>query len=85
MKMARYDSREESPTHGEVNEFFMGDYDPILVQVPPLVYHGIKCVGTHEAIVINCPTEVYIYDDPDEFRIDPHANKIPCDWARKDE
>ena len=41
-------------------------------------------MGTHEAIVINCPTEAYIYDDPDEFRIDPHANEIPHDWARKD-
>jgi dTDP-4-dehydrorhamnose 3,5-epimerase len=37
-----------------------------------------------EALVINIPTEVYRYDDPDEFRVHPHDNEIPYDWARKD-
>jgi dTDP-4-dehydrorhamnose 3,5-epimerase len=27
---------------------------------------------------------VYRYDDPDEFRVHPHENEIPYDWARKD-
>jgi len=84
MKVVLYDAREDSPTVGDVNEFFMGEHNPILVQIPPLVYHGFKCVSDHEAIVINCPTEVYNYDDPDEFRVDPHDNDIPYDWARKD-
>src|SRR3990170_5785700 len=34
MKVVLYDSREGSPTRGEVNEFFMGDHNPILVQIP---------------------------------------------------
>jgi dTDP-4-dehydrorhamnose 3,5-epimerase len=84
MKVVLYDPREGSPTRGEVNEFFMGDHNPILLQIPNLVYHGFKCVGTEEAIVINCPTEVYVYNEPDEFRIDPHKNDIPYDWGRKD-
>ena len=84
MKVVLYDSREDSPTRGEVNEFFLGDHNPILVQIPPLVYHGFKCVGDYEAIVVNCPTEVYVYDDPDEYRVDPHDNDIPYDWSRKD-
>lgn len=84
MKIVLYDSREDSPTHGEVNEFFLGVHSPRLLQIPPLVYHGFKCISDREAIVINCPTEVYNYADPDEYRVDPHDNDIPYDWARKD-
>ncbi|RME02127.1 MAG: dTDP-4-dehydrorhamnose 3,5-epimerase, partial [Deltaproteobacteria bacterium] len=53
-------------------------------QIPPLVYHGFKCIGETEGIVINCATEVYRPEDPDEFRIDPHDNDIPYTWTRKD-
>ncbi len=84
MKVVLYDSREDSPTKGEVNEFFMGDHNPILLQIPPLVYHGFKCVSDHEAIVINTPTELYNYNEPDEYRVDPHNNDFPYDWNRKD-
>ena len=84
MKVVLFDSREDSPTQGEVDEFFMGEYRPILLQIPPLVYHGFKCVGDYEAIVINTVTEVYDYNNPDEFRVDPHDSDIPYDWARKD-
>ncbi|MDA8233300.1 MAG: dTDP-4-dehydrorhamnose 3,5-epimerase family protein [Clostridia bacterium] len=84
MKVVLYDSREDSPTMGEVNEFFMGEHNPILLQIPPYVFHGFKCVSETEAIVINSPTEVYNYQQPDEFRVHPHDNDIPYDWGRKD-
>jgi len=84
MKVVLYDGREGSSTHKEINEFFMGEHNPILLQIPPLVFHGFKCMSEREAIVINCPTEVYSYQDPDEYRVDPHGGEIPYDWARKD-
>jgi len=84
MKVVLYDSREDSPTQGRINEFFIGAHNPLLVQIPPLVYHGFKCVSDHEAIIINCPTELYNYQNPDEFRIDPASSEIPYDWQRKD-
>ena len=84
MKVVLYDSRENSPTKGHVNEYFMGDHNPILLQIPPYVYHGFKCVSETEAIVVNCPTEVYNYQEPDEYRLHPHDNDIPYDWSRKD-
>lgn len=84
MKVVLYDSREDSPTHGEIGEFYLGDHQPILLQIPPMVYHGFKCISDHEAMVVNCTTEVYDYKTPDEFRVDPHDNDIPYDWSRKD-
>lgn len=84
MKVVLYDGREESSTYGEINEFFMGDYHSILLQIPCRVYHGFKCISEQEALVINIPTEIYDYADPDEYRVDPHQNEIPYDWSRKD-
>jgi dTDP-4-dehydrorhamnose 3,5-epimerase len=84
IKLVLYDNRDDSPTKGEINEFFLGEHNPMLVQIPNLVLHGFKCVSQDEAICINCPTEVYNYDRPDEFRVDPHKNEIPYSWERKD-
>ena len=44
MKIVLFDDREDSPTKGEVNEFFVGDFNPILVRIPKHVYHGFKCI-----------------------------------------
>ena len=84
MKVVLYDQREGSPTHGLINEFFMGEKNPILVTIPPGVVHGMKGIGTEPAMLVNVPTEVYRYDKPDEYRIDPHKNDIPYNWDRND-
>jgi dTDP-4-dehydrorhamnose 3,5-epimerase len=84
IKLVLFDNRVDSPTKGEINEFFLGEHNPMLVKIPPLVLHGFKCVSEQEAICINVPTELYNYNQPDEFRVDPHKNDIPYDWERKD-
>jgi dTDP-4-dehydrorhamnose 3,5-epimerase len=83
VKLVLVDTRAGSPTEGVVNEFFIGVQNATLVQVPNLVYHGWKCISTEPAVVVNVATELYRYDDPDEFRIAPHGT-LPYDWARKD-
>jgi len=84
MKVVLYDSRDGSPTKGEVNEFFLGEHRPILLRIPPLVYHGFKTVSMEEALLINVSTQTYQHGAPDEYRIPPHENDIPYNWARKD-
>lgn len=84
IKLVLYDSRKNSKTFQEVNEFFLGVHNPILVQVPTWVYHGFKGVSTEDAVVINVPTEPYRYAQPDEFRVPAHSQDIPYDWSRKD-
>jgi dTDP-4-dehydrorhamnose 3,5-epimerase len=83
-KVVLYDRREGSPTHGEVNEFFMGEQNPILLVIPPGVLHGMKGAGTEPAYLVNVPTEHYVYGEPDEFRVPPHGSEVPYDWSRKD-
>ncbi len=83
-KLVLFDSRDGSATKGEVNEFFPCDDRRMLVQIPAGVYHGFKNIGQDELLVLNIPTEVYNYDQPDEYRIDPHSSDIPYDWSRRD-
>ncbi len=84
MKVVLYDAREDSPTYEEVNEFFLGEHNFKLIQIPKMVYHGFKCIGAEEAIVINIPTETYDYKNPDEYRVDPYKNDIPYNWRLKE-
>jgi dTDP-4-dehydrorhamnose 3,5-epimerase len=83
VKLVLVDTREDSPTRGTVNEFFIGSLNPMLVRVPNLVYHGWKCIGTEPSLVVNVPTEPYHHADPDEYRVAPHG-VLSYDWTRKD-
>ena len=83
-KLVLYDTREDSPTCGVVQEMFIGELNPKLVKIPPLVLHGMKGVGDKEAYFINCPTELYDYNKPDEYRVDPCDRTIPYDWGIKE-
>ncbi|MFH1856638.1 MAG: dTDP-4-dehydrorhamnose 3,5-epimerase family protein [Candidatus Omnitrophota bacterium] len=84
IKVVLYDSRKDSSTCGEVNEFFIGIHNPVLIKVPPFVFHGFKGISTEESVIVNIPTQPYNYKTPDEFRVDAHKNDIPYDWNRKD-
>jgi dTDP-4-dehydrorhamnose 3,5-epimerase len=83
VKLVLVDTRVGSPTEGTVNEFFIGVHNPMLVQVPNLVYHGWKCIGPEPSLVLNVPNEMYQRDEPDEYRLEPHGS-LPYDWTRKD-
>jgi dTDP-4-dehydrorhamnose 3,5-epimerase len=83
MKVALYDSRKGSPTHKEINEFFIGERNPTLISVPPLVYHGFKAIGTESAFFLSIPTLPYNYGEPDEYRLPPDSEEIPYDWILK--
>jgi len=81
-KLVLYDGRGSSKTNGEINEFTIGEKNPLLVKVPPEVWHGFKAIG-ETAVVVNVPTELYNYKNPDEHRLPPDTDKIPYDWKLK--
>ncbi len=83
VKLVLVDTRPASSTEGVVNEFFIGTLNPLLVQVPNLVYHGWRCISEELSLVVNVPTEPYRRDDPDEYRVEAHG-VLPYDWSRKD-
>lgn len=79
IKFVLFDDRPESPTRGEIQEFFISPENYMLVTVPPLIWNGFKCVGTKTAIVANCAT---IPHSPGELERRPASDQgIPYDWA----
>ena len=80
IKVPLYDRRPESPTHGEINEFFIGDENRIVVKIPRGVLHGFKNIGLTPCILVNFPTMPYDLRDPDELRIPHDDPSIPYSW-----
>lgn len=83
-KVVLYDAREKSKTHREVNEFILSLENPMMVKIPPYVFHGFTAEGDQDAMILNLPTEPYHYQAPDEYRESPFSEKIPYDWGLVD-
>jgi len=83
LRLGLYDSRRGSKTKGEIQEMMLADGDPILLQIPPGIYHGWENMGKEEAIVISMPDFLYNYKEPDEVKLDPFKNNIPFKWHAK--
>ena len=79
MKIVIVDTREGSPTKGEVNEFVLGDENFGIVTIPPQVLHAFKSL-VGESMVINVINQEYNHQEPDEVRID---NKY-YDWDKEE-
>ena len=79
VKLVLYDGREGSPTHGTLQELFIGDSNYVLVRIPPMVWNGVKGLGQQPAIIANCASHPH---DPQEIsRLDPFSPAIPYDWS----
>lgn len=83
VKVALYDAREGSPTHGQVDEFFLGEQNPLLLKIPPGVFHGYKTIGAEPSLLVNFPTHTYNRASPDEYRAPWDSPDIPYDWSLK--
>lgn len=81
--IALYDGREGSPTKGEVMDFVVDEDEPLLIRIPPEVYHGYKALGERPAYIVNTPTKPYNHENPDEQKLPADTKKIAYDWSKK--
>lgn len=78
-----YDLREDSPTKGETNVFYMGEDNPLVVVIPQGVAHGYRVLGNEPACIVYFTTESYDPKNPDEKRLDWNDPVIGFDWTTK--
>jgi dTDP-4-dehydrorhamnose 3,5-epimerase len=83
IKVALFDAREDSPTQGQVEEFFLGEGNDIVLRIPRGVMHGYKTVGTEPSLLLNFPSEPYDGQEPDEYRLPWNSDRIPYNWDIK--
>jgi dTDP-4-dehydrorhamnose 3,5-epimerase len=81
IKVVLYDAREESPTYGQINEFRCGELRPMLIIVPPRVWHGVQNYTSEPAALLNIVDKAYQYDDPDHWRIPLDSPEIPYTFS----
>lgn len=77
-KLYLWDSRRESSTFGVRQVIKVGGNAPAAILVPPGVIHAYRNIGTSDALVINCPNQLYAgpqkMDPVDEIRWENHPN-----------
>lgn len=77
-KLVLYDSREGSPSKGEIMELCIGEENYVRVKIPPGIYSGFMCLSSTNCLVVNCAT---LPHSPNESeRLDPFSNDIPYRW-----
>ena len=52
----------------------------LLLLIPTGVYHGYKTIGTQPSLLLNFPTNLYNYKEPDEYRVAWDDPFIPFSW-----
>jgi dTDP-4-dehydrorhamnose 3,5-epimerase len=77
LQIVLFDGRQNSPTHGQINEFRLGAVRPALVVIPPGVFHGVRNISDQPAVLLNLVSEAYQCEDPDHWRLPLDTDKIP--------
>ncbi|MFS1512933.1 dTDP-4-dehydrorhamnose 3,5-epimerase family protein [Chengkuizengella sp. SCS-71B] len=78
-----YDTRENSISFNQIKEIYIVEKDPLLVQIPPGVWHGFKTLSNDPAILLHMNNIAYDFENKDEDRLLPNDKTIPYKWERK--
>ncbi len=81
--IALFDPRTDSRSRGTVMEIEVKEGEPKFIEIPPLVYHGFTPMDDKEIWVVNTPTELYNYRQPDEYRLEWNDSSIGYAWRRR--
>jgi dTDP-4-dehydrorhamnose 3,5-epimerase len=77
IKLALWDDRPGSPTRGAHLVVRMGIARPLLVVVPTGVFHALRNESGAPAGYLNVIDEVYVPDDPDNWRLPARSVEPP--------
>lgn len=78
-----YDSREGSETYNTLQEIYIYEENPLLVQIPPGIWHGFKSIGTDAAYLMHLNSIAFSSENTDEDRMAYDDPLIPFNWLVK--
>lgn len=81
-RVVLYDARIDSPTYGLLSEYKIGAQRPMLIVIPPKVWHGVQNYGSDIAVLLNAVDYAYKYDDPDHWRVPLDSSDIPYTFTK---
>jgi dTDP-4-dehydrorhamnose 3,5-epimerase len=77
IKLALWDDRPDSPTRGATQTVRMGIARPVLVVIPPGVFHALRNESGAPAGYLNVIDEIYLPADPDNWRLPADSSEPP--------
>jgi dTDP-4-dehydrorhamnose 3,5-epimerase len=77
LKVVLYDDRDDSPTHGAINEIYRSELRRSVMVIPRGVFHAHVNIGTSDAHLISMPTREYDHEAPDVYRLPLDTDAIP--------
>lgn len=77
VKAVLYDDREGSSTRGRLDVLHLSAMRPMLVVIPPGVWHGLQCSPSEACMFVNFFDDAYDYENPDDWRLPPDTPEIP--------
>ncbi|MDF9414031.1 spore coat protein [Brevibacillus laterosporus] len=75
-----HDLRDESPTKGKTDVYYMGENHLISLFIPRGVAHGYRVLGQQPAVITYLTNNSYDPKDPDEYRISYDDKTINFNW-----
>ena len=76
-----YDLRDDSPTRGQTQVLYLGEFNRSLLYIPHGVAHGYRVLGPEPMTLIYHTT--HTYDPEDELRLAWDDPSIGFDWTTK--
>lgn len=76
-----HDLREDSPTRGQTDVYYLGEHARQLLVIPAGVAHGYRVLGFQPLLMIYHTTQTY--NPLDELRIPHDDPSIGFDWTTK--
>jgi dTDP-4-dehydrorhamnose 3,5-epimerase len=77
-----YDTRTESKTCHVLQHIHLEEVQPVLVQIPPGIWHGFQALSEEPALLLHLNTIPFNFASPDEERLPADDPSVPYDWSR---
>jgi dTDP-4-dehydrorhamnose 3,5-epimerase len=75
-----FDARKDSPTRDILMEIGITEERPMLVQIPPGVWHGFKALGCDATYLLHLNSVAFEFEHTDEDRLPTDTELIPYRW-----
>lgn len=80
MVLVLFDDRDDSPTKGVVQEFYLTRDGLNQITIPPGIWHAHYNPGTVDLLFANAPSQPFRHEDPDKWRLALDDPRIPYTW-----
>ena len=82
IRLALFDDRDGSPSHGSTQLIDMGMDEPLLVVIPAQIWHCFESTAESPALIVHLNSIPFRFDSPDEERRPIDDPTMPEVWDR---